>query len=597
MNDNSSPVLVPLKKIKPNPFQPRIAEDVAATEEVAINIYRNGLLQIPSARAVNGHYELVFGHTRKAAYELLATQGVPAAEIPADKRFSEMPLYIHTLDDKQMFEMAVAENIKRRDLNPIETASAMQRYMNDFEATSKQAAELFGVNDATVRGKVRLLDLPEQAQEKIASGAMSEGTGRSLLSMQKVASPKAVEDVIKKIEKDNGNNLPDEVIENHLDRLAGTIRMWDENSWDGKPRGNNQHSWLLDMRNFPNNLLPTLTPVDIATTLGVEDDKRILKQIDKAFEEEASVDALKKSLADHPEMIAKIDHLINPPACTACPFYTKVRGTHYCGNKLCHDRKTQAWRAGMIESASKNLKIDIYAASDGKYVILDSSTHGSMFVKRDKTLRLISVEKAGRHYQWFAGVEDDVFMVCVVGDGIARLPKKSVYRRGSTTVVTGRIDYAEIKARQLYKAKRQVLIWEFTKYAKHLFDACAWPILHTLDDWNRLGYEDEPPADVVVGDNNKDAAAKSEYRRRLLIWKIVEYRDTGGEVLNLNKLVKVANRLAGHAEKWGVKFPKELMQMAVEGDAEVDALLKSLRARKAARVVAETAKAKKAKKK
>ena len=52
----NEPILVPLEKIKPNPYQPRTSDDPAAVIEIAINIFRNGMLQIPSARAANGHY-------------------------------------------------------------------------------------------------------------------------------------------------------------------------------------------------------------------------------------------------------------------------------------------------------------------------------------------------------------------------------------------------------------------------------------------------------------------------------------------------------------------------------------------------------------
>ena len=78
MNDQS--VLVELNQIENNPYQQRQDEDTDAIAEIAVSIFRNGLLQIPSARAVNGHYQLVFGHTRKAAYEMLATKGVPGAK-------------------------------------------------------------------------------------------------------------------------------------------------------------------------------------------------------------------------------------------------------------------------------------------------------------------------------------------------------------------------------------------------------------------------------------------------------------------------------------------------------------------------------------
>src|SRR5690348_3249528 len=107
--------LVPLDLIDPNPYQPRQTEDTEAVAEIADSIARNGLMQIPSARQVNGRYQLAFGHTRLAAFKMLQEEC--------------MPLVIRELDDLQMFELGVSENIKRRDLNPIEQAEAMRRYM------------------------------------------------------------------------------------------------------------------------------------------------------------------------------------------------------------------------------------------------------------------------------------------------------------------------------------------------------------------------------------------------------------------------------------------------------------------------------------
>src|ERR1700690_828321 len=189
----SDSVLTQLEVIKPNPFQPRQGEDPEVVKQMAINIYslrdngNLGLMQVPVARRMNSHGELVFGHTRFAAFKMLATKGVPEAGIDPDERFKFMPLMIQTLTDRQACEQAIAENLKRSDLNPIETASALDRYMKEFKASSVEAGQLFGLSDSTVRGKVRLLELPKPAQEQLAAGTISEGTARALLSMQKVA--------------------------------------------------------------------------------------------------------------------------------------------------------------------------------------------------------------------------------------------------------------------------------------------------------------------------------------------------------------------------------------------------------------------------
>lgn len=570
-------ILVPLKDIKPNPYQPRAVEDTAAIAEIAINIYRNGLMQIPSARPVNGHYELVFGHTRKAAYELLATTGVPSAEIAPDARFAKMPLNIHTLDDRQMFEMAVAENIKRRDLNSIEQAQAMKRYMDEFNANSKQAAELFGVNDATVRGKVRLLELPEQAQAKLAAGAISEGTARALLSMQKIATEKQIEDTLKSIEKNDDGELPDVIIERAVDDLDNVVEMW-RDSRDGKPRGDWRNSWLLDMKNFPNKMLPELTVEDYAEVFNLEDEisgknKRVWNCINKASSAANLVAIWQTSdfEDDHPRA-EKLAHLINPPACNICPFYTKVRGSHYCGMKVCHERKTIAWHAEMIRAASKDLGIEIYQEADGNYVVLENYKpgHKPMFEKRHKDLRLMPKEQITGHGYFsqygFDGVKDEVFMVVATGDSVIKLREKS------STSLKGTVDRAAQRKAKMFRTKRKELIWEFCLGVKSMFDMLGSNVLEELNNWKYIGVDDRPLEDEDGEDKKAEGMDDVDHQRCMLVWRLVNEQTNLYERDKQTKVVQVAKHLEGLAKKWNVKAPKDLMKKAEYMDNDIESV-------------------------
>lgn len=523
------PTLVKLSEIKPNPYQPRTAEDTAAIAEIAVNIFRNGLMQIPSARRVNGHYELVFGHTRKAAYDLLATQGVPSADIAPDKRYSQMPLYIHDLDDRQMFEMAVAENIKRRDLNPIEQATAMQRYMNEFDANSKQAAELFGMSDATVRGVVRLLDLPKQVQDKVASGELSQSAARALLSMQKVAPESEVVATLKKIEKEKGDLLPEEVIENQIENLKNVIDLWNDNRRDGKPRAG-YYGWLLDMKNFPNHLLPAMSEQQVG-----------------AFE-------------------AHLEHLINPPACTACPFYTKVRGSHFCGMKVCHERKTLAWQKHAVEQASKKTKIPVYVEEDGAYRPLDYTTAcRTLFEKKHKDLRLIQRKAIGGYtYQNYTGLDDDLVVVVATGDLLGKLASTSVGR--ATGGKKTNAEKVEMKRLKMYRVHRKTLLWEFTASAKAMFDAVPGIVLERLNGWKYLGVDQHPP---VEKPSDKDKDALSEYNRRLIIWRMVEDQSSH---YRRDTLISIYEDLMEFSKEWKVKVPTSLRKFAEQADDEIKAV-------------------------
>src|SRR5689334_20455436 len=176
--------LIALEFLQANPYQPRHNEDPVVVQELAENIERNatkefdGLLQAPTVRAIGGgDYQLAFGHTRKAAFANLFNQG--------KSRYGRMRVYVRELTDVQMFEAAVAENIKRRDLNPIEQAESMRRYMDEFHKTSVEAGEFFNCSEENVRAKVRLLNLPAPVQEKMRAGEVNENTARTLLSMQR----------------------------------------------------------------------------------------------------------------------------------------------------------------------------------------------------------------------------------------------------------------------------------------------------------------------------------------------------------------------------------------------------------------------------
>jgi ParB/RepB/Spo0J family partition protein len=517
-------VLIPIKDIVDNPYQHRDQEDPAAVEELAISIFRNGLQQYPAVRAVNSHYELVYGHTRKAAFRLLSTQGVPTAEIKADKQYAQLPVYVRDLTDRQMFELAIVENLKRRDPKPTEKAKAIQKYMDEFKATSKEAGELFGMNDATARGMVRLLDLPTAVQQKLDDGTITQGTARTLHSMQKLVPDAVVIATLSRIEKSNGASLPEEDIEDVLERQSGVVDMWNEHNRDGKPRSDWRNGWLLDMKNFPNKLLPALT------------------------KEEAALPA------------AQQEHLVNPPACTACPFYSKIRGSHYCGIQACHTRKTSAWNATQIEQASKQLGIAIYTAPEAYRVL--SYEHTSLFNKKDKDLRLMAVNGGTRTYQtFFEGVNDNAFCVVATGKAIEKMGT----RGGSVNKQQGgkltEKEKAERRAMKIYRTRRLEMMWACTGVAKSIFEGVPLNVLNKLCEWHSIMIEDRIPEEHSKG--NSVADAKADYQRRALVWRLI--KDCGSHYQR-----KAMAAILTDAQKLtGIKAPKALINQAQAWDAEI----------------------------
>lgn len=163
-----------LDVIDTNPFQARIGEDPDHIRALADDIEQHGLMQVPMGRKVNGRVQLSFGNSRLAAMKLLAQrQGEPGS----------MPVRIHSFSDEEMFTHGISENLRRKQLDPIEEARAMQVYRDQFGKTSEQIGKLFNMSDSGVRGKIRLLKLPEVRQAELRRGEITEGCARSLLRL------------------------------------------------------------------------------------------------------------------------------------------------------------------------------------------------------------------------------------------------------------------------------------------------------------------------------------------------------------------------------------------------------------------------------
>lgn len=159
-------VAVPLDDIDDNPYQPRQSYDQAALEELATSIESNGLQQPPAGRRLpDGRVQLVFGHRRKRAYDVLRAK---------DPAWSTMPVMIVEASDEDMAARAWTENTERQDLTAIEQAQAIQRMIDSFGWTQADVARRLGLAPATVANKLRLLRAPAEVQEAVATGALSE---------------------------------------------------------------------------------------------------------------------------------------------------------------------------------------------------------------------------------------------------------------------------------------------------------------------------------------------------------------------------------------------------------------------------------------
>jgi len=154
-------------RISPNPFQPR--RDFAGPEfdELVASVRRHGVLQPVMVRPKGAGYELVAGERRWRAAK--------------DAGLVTIPAVVKDVADREMLEIALIENLKRADLNPIERAMAYRRLSEEFQLTQDQVGEAVGASRSAVANTVRLLDLPAAVQASIGQGRISEGHGRALL--------------------------------------------------------------------------------------------------------------------------------------------------------------------------------------------------------------------------------------------------------------------------------------------------------------------------------------------------------------------------------------------------------------------------------
>ena len=154
-------------RIAPNPFQPRREIAGPAFEELVASVRRHGVLQPIIVRLKDGGYELVAGERRWRAAR--------------DAGLVTIPAVVKEIGDREMLEVALIENLRREDLNPIERATAYRRLAAEFQMTQDQVAEAVGSSRPAVANTIRLLDLPADVQSAISQGRVSEGHGRALL--------------------------------------------------------------------------------------------------------------------------------------------------------------------------------------------------------------------------------------------------------------------------------------------------------------------------------------------------------------------------------------------------------------------------------
>jgi ParB family chromosome partitioning protein len=166
----AEPSEIPLDLIDPNPYQTRQKIREESLAELAESIRASGVVQPVVLRpAANGRYQLVAGERRWLASKRAGKSTIPAV--------------VRQISHEQALEITIIENLQREDLNPMEQARAFERLSREFGLTQEQIAQRTGKDRASVANFVRLLKLPQAAQEALENGELSFGHGKVLLAL------------------------------------------------------------------------------------------------------------------------------------------------------------------------------------------------------------------------------------------------------------------------------------------------------------------------------------------------------------------------------------------------------------------------------
>ncbi|MBR3251738.1 MAG: ParB/RepB/Spo0J family partition protein [Erysipelotrichaceae bacterium] len=223
---------LPIKDIRPNPYQPRKTFDKQALQEMADSIRQYGVFQpILVRKAVSG-YDLIAGERRLRASKLAERKTIPAVVVD--------------FDDQKMMEISLLENIQREDLTPIEEANAYNQLIKKYHYTQEDLAKQLGKSRTNITNVLRLLNLPKEVQKMVSDNQLSYSQARTILSLEDSAamlevanqavaeglSVKQIEKLCKKVAKTSGKPVKkksdpfmDDVVERLQKKYATKVEI------------------------------------------------------------------------------------------------------------------------------------------------------------------------------------------------------------------------------------------------------------------------------------------------------------------------------------------------------------------------------------
>ena len=171
---------IEIEKIRPNPYQPRKEFDEEALSSLADSIKKYGMLQPiivskiekKSEKGISYEYQIIAGERRWRASKLIGLR--------------QVPVIIKEQSNREKLEIALIENVQRKNLNPIDKAEAFERLRSEFGLLEKDIAKLSGSSRESVANSLRILTLPEEVKNALKDNTISEGHARALLGAKDV---------------------------------------------------------------------------------------------------------------------------------------------------------------------------------------------------------------------------------------------------------------------------------------------------------------------------------------------------------------------------------------------------------------------------
>jgi len=168
-SQESLPKQVAVDRITTSPFQPRRSFDETKIDELASSIRNQGIIQPLIVRPKNDGFELIAGERR---WRAAMRAGL-----------SHVPILVRDASDHEAMQIALVENLQREDLNAIEEANGYRRLQEEFHWSQEEMAEKVGKSRPAIANSLRLLTLPSEVQQEVASGNMPAGQARALLGL------------------------------------------------------------------------------------------------------------------------------------------------------------------------------------------------------------------------------------------------------------------------------------------------------------------------------------------------------------------------------------------------------------------------------